>query len=287
MSSTITALTSGGGLAMAGDTSGQLELKTNNGTTAVTLATDQTATFAGNAVFANNNYTGFKNTSGSATCSIFQDTSNDFWMYNGGATNTRFYTNGTERMRITSGGQVLIGKSVSTVTVAGTALNGNGNNQYNCNGDWNAELYGTGGYRIRIASSDNTVTQVGSITCTASATTYATSSDYRLKQNVTPMTGALSKLSQLKPVTYKWKYDNSDGQGFIAHELQEIFPDAVHGEKDAVETYIDEDGNEQTRIKPQGIDTSFLVATLTAAIQELNAKVDAQALQIQALKGVA
>jgi hypothetical protein len=85
------------------------------------------------------------------------------------------------------------------------------------------------------------------------------------------MTGALDKVALLKPVTYKWNIDGSSSQGFIAHELQEVVPDCVNGEKDAVETYTDEDGNEQTRPKYQGIDTSFLVATLTAAIQEQQA----------------
>jgi len=108
---------------------------------------------------------------------------------------------------------------------------------------------------------------VGTITTTLSATAYNTSSDYRLKENVAPMTGALATVAQLKPVTYTWKVDGSDGQGFIAHELQAVVPDCVTGEKDAV----DADG------KPvyQGIDTSFLVATLTAAIQELKAEFDA------------
>ena len=81
------------------------------------------------------------------------------------------------------------------------------------------------------------------------------------------MTGALYKISALKPVTYTWKSTGEAGEGFIAHELQQICPDAVAGEKDAV----DEGGN----IKPQAIDTSFLVATLTAAIQELKAEFDA------------
>ena len=108
----------------------------------------------------------------------------------------------------------------------------------------------------------------GYIRITGAATAYTSVSDYRLKENIVPMTGALDKVAQLKPVTYKWKADGSDGQGFIAHELQEVVSDCVTGEKDAVETYTDEDGIEQTRIKPQGIDTSFLVATLTAAIQE-------------------
>jgi len=120
-------------------------------------------------------------------------------------------------------------------------------------------------------------TNTGYVSTNGSTTTYATSSDYRLKENIAPMTGALAIVVQLKPCTYKWKVDGSDGQGFIAHELQEVVPDCVTGEKDAVETYLDDDGNEQTRIKPQGIDTSFLVATLTAAIQELKAINDTQA----------
>jgi hypothetical protein len=80
------------------------------------------------------------------------------------------------------------------------------------------------------------------------------------------MTGALAKVAALKPCTYTWKSDGSAGQGFIAHELQEVVPDCVTGTKDAV----DADGNPQY----QGVDTSFLVATLVAAIQELKAEID-------------
>ena len=122
-------------------------------------------------------------------------------------------------------------------------------------------------------------TAVGNISVSGSATAYNTSSDYRLKENIVPMTDALAKVAQLKPVTYKWKVDGSDGEGFIAHELAEVCPQAVEGAKDAV----DENG------KPmhQSIDTSFLVATLTAAIQELKAIVDAQAIEIAELKGKA
>ena len=126
--------------------------------------------------------------------------------------------------------------------------------------------------------------QVGYIQVNSATTTYATSSDYRLKEVIAPMTGALDKVALLKPVTYKWKSDGSDSQGFIAHELQAVISDCVVGKKDAVETYTDEDGNEATRPVYQGIDTSFLVATLTAAIQELKAIVDAQGTEIAALK---
>jgi hypothetical protein len=105
---------------------------------------------------------------------------------------------------------------------------------------------------------------VGLIQTSGSSTSYITSSDYRLKENIAPMTGALDVVQALKPVTYKWKTDGSAGQGFIAHELQAVVPDCVTGEKDAV--------NEDGSIKAQGIDTSFLVATLTCAIQEQQAQ---------------
>lgn len=105
---------------------------------------------------------------------------------------------------------------------------------------------------------------------------YATSSDYRLKENIAPMTGALDVVQQLKPVTYNWKADGSNGQGFIAHELQEVVPDCVTGEKDAV----DAEG------KPvyQGIDTSFLVATLTSAIQEQQVMINELKAKVAALE---
>jgi len=125
----------------------------------------------------------------------------------------------------------------------------------------------------------------GTVSTNGTNTSYGTSSDYRLKENISPMTGALAIVAQLKPCTYKWKVDGSDGQGFIAHELQAVVPECVIGEKDAVETYIDDNGNEQTRPKYQGIDTSFLVATLTAAIQEQQATITALTARVTALEG--
>jgi hypothetical protein len=117
---------------------------------------------------------------------------------------------------------------------------------------------------------------VGTITTNGSTVAYNTSSDYRLKENIAPMTGALEKVSALKPVTYTWKSTGQNDQGFIAHQLAEVCPQAVTGEKDATELVDikDDDGNvigQETKPVYQGIDTSFLVATLTAAIQEQQA----------------
>jgi hypothetical protein len=186
----------------------------------------------------------------------------------------------TERMRIDSNGQVIVKPS------SGGSYT-NGDSGFYSDGGFGNNLimgntYGAGKGYINFY---NGGTGIGSINAaTASTVSYVTSSDYRLKEDIAPMTGALDTVSQLKPVTYKWKLDGTNGQGFIAHELQAVVPDCVVGEKDAVETYTDEDGNEQTRIKPQGIDTSFLVATLTAAIQEQQAIITDLKSRIEALE---
>lgn len=119
-------------------------------------------------------------------------------------------------------------------------------------------------------------TNIGTISTNGTSTSYNVTSDYRLKNTVIPLTNGLDTVSALKPVTYKWNADNSDGDGFIAHELQSIVPAAVVGEKDAV----DADG------KPiyQGVDYSKIVVHLVAAIQELSAKNDALETRLVALE---
>lgn len=108
---------------------------------------------------------------------------------------------------------------------------------------------------------------VGTIGLSSTATTYNTSSDYRLKDNPTPMTGSWAKVKALKPVTYTWKVNGEQGEGFIAHELQEVVPLAVTGEKDAIDT----NGNP----KYQGVDYSKVVPVLAAALQEALARIEA------------
>jgi len=192
-------------------------------------------------------------------------------------------TSGSERARITSNGTIrfVMENYANGVgnTNYGWELNQNGPNPF-----INHATNGTGASTMYTFINDNG--SVGSISTNGSSTAYNVSSDYRLKENVAPMTGALSKVAQLKPCTFTWKVDGSASQGFIAHELQEVVPECVTGEKDAVEIYTDEEGNEQTRIKPQGVDTSFLVATLTAAIQELKAELDEAKARIAALEAV-
>jgi hypothetical protein len=108
---------------------------------------------------------------------------------------------------------------------------------------------------------------VGDISVTTLATTYNSISDYRLKEAVQPLSGGLARVNALKPSIYKWKVNGSSGEGFLAHELAEVVPASVTGEKDAV--------NEDGSIKAQSIDMSRIVPILVAAIQELTAEVNA------------
>ena len=173
----------------------------------------------------------------------------------------------TQAMTLDTSGNLLLGTTSFAYTAKGAI--------WNSNGSINIGSAGTGGSTLMNFGNGNGA--IGSITVSGSTTTYVTSSDYRLKENIAPMTGALAIVAQLKPVTYDWISDKSKGQGFIAHELQAVVPDCVTGEKDAV----DANGNPVY----QGIDTSFLVATLTAAIKELSAQVTTLQTQVTALKG--
>jgi hypothetical protein len=112
-------------------------------------------------------------------------------------------------------------------------------------------------------------TQVGGITLSNSATAFNTSSDYRLKENVVDMTGAVDRVKQLKPSRFNFisEADSKIVDGFLAHEVSSIVPEAITGSKDEVDT----DGNPIY----QGIDQSKLVPLLVGAIKELTARIEA------------
>ena len=205
-----------------------------------------------------NSYRGASNwiykTSGTAAALYAQDTGLHIW-YNAPSGTAGNAISFTQAMTLDASGNLLVGKTSSTSSKFEVSAASEVASFQNTGGTGTLRFY------------NSAASTIGYIQWSGSTTSYVTSSDYRLKNTIAPMTGALAKVALLKPCTYKWNVDGSDGQGFIAHELAEVCPDAVTGSKDAV----DAEG------KPvyQGIDTSFLVATLTAAIQELKAEFDA------------
>jgi hypothetical protein len=237
-------------------------------------------------------------------------------------------TAGIEAMRIDSSGNVLVGttdsvpynNSAGSTADNGIALGATGiisSAKYNDNcAAFNRT--GTDGGIISFRKSGG---NCGSISVTASSTAYNTSSDYRLKTDAQPMTGASARVLALKPVNFEWITDGSRVDGFLAHEAQAIVPECVTGTKDAMrdEQYevtaavyediiiaavLDEEGNELeaerteqrlvteavmgTRSVPdmQGIDQSKLVPLLTAALQEALNKIEAMETRLAALEAV-
>jgi hypothetical protein len=165
----------------------------------------------------------------------------------------------SERMRITSGGEVLVG--CTSVPGAGGTVQGVGLGSVGYITALRAAA--TVGFFGRTNAGElfafyNNTTQVGDISVGASSTSYNTSSDYRLKQDLKDYSG-LSLVNNIKTYDYEWKSDNTRMHGVLAHELQEVLPYAVTGEKDSKEM--------------QSVDYSKLVPVLVKAIQELSEKV--------------
>jgi hypothetical protein len=207
----------------------------------------------------------------------------DLYVSNNVAGTIQFYINSAERARITANGRIGIKTSVptslltistpgDTENITKLTINGYGDFRgYGCimqpNNDTNC---------VPFLFTNAAGTVVGSISTNASGTSFTTSSDYRLKHDVQPLTTGLATIAALKPSTYKWNADDSHGEGFIAHELAEHIPHAVTGEKDAV--------NADGSIKPQAVDYSKIVVHLVAALQELKAESDALKARIATLE---
>jgi hypothetical protein len=117
-------------------------------------------------------------------------------------------------------------------------------------------------------------TYAGAIACSGSSTTYNTSSDYRLKENVNYSFDATNVIKSLKPCKFNFIGESETKTGFLAHEVSPYIEQAVHGTKDATKTYTDNEGNEQTIPDYQGIDLSQLVPTLVKTIQEQQAVIE-------------
>jgi len=185
-------------------------------------------------------------------------------IYANSSDSMQFVANGGERMRITSAGEI---------NVAGKSSNANniGNTYFHVQ---NANR----GHDLRFAKSESGTfdalvfyhngSAVGYIAYGDTSTSYNTSSDYRLKENVDYTWDATTRLKQLKPARFNFIVDaDTTVDGFLAHEVQDVVPEAITGTKDE----IDEDGNPVM----QGIDQSKIVPLLVKTIQELEARIAA------------
>jgi hypothetical protein len=188
----------------------------------------------------------------------------------------QFATNNTERMRVTSGGDVLMGgfaaNGAISATLNGFGFTSSGTGTAVCNFSDVNEMFvfnqrdGSGTTQIDFRNGN---VERGKIQWTTSGTTYNTISDYRVKENLKDFNG-LDKVSKIKVYDFDWIESKKQDYGVMAHELQEILPLAVTGEKDGE--------------KLQGVDYSKIVPLLVKSIQELKADNDNLRERIQTLE---
>lgn len=199
------------------------------------------------------------------------------YIYNRNNTPLLFATNNTERMRIDSSGNLLVGRtSASFNTIGAAILAGGGMYIENDGGCGDINRIGSDGVTFAFYRSGGLV---GNISVTTTATSYNTSSDYRLKDITGELTGYKERIMALQPKQGSWKADGSEFRGFLAHEFANQYPSLVNGEKDAV----DAEG------KPvyQGMQAggSETIADLVAFVKDLVAELDTVKAELNTLKG--
>jgi hypothetical protein len=235
-----------------------------------------------------------------------QNNATDYWSFHadsgGGPLSFNRYTGGaeTEKMNISSDGiftvvnRIIVEADVSSNSKINAEFGGNSENgQYFNDKD--------GASHARYIGFERSGTLIGQIKRdgTNDAISYVTSSDYRLKDGIVDKTDGIEKLKQLKPRKFYWK-SNTDKtlvDGFLAHEVSDIVPEAISGEKDAMTKEVLYTANdslpegknigdvkEESKIDPQGIDQSKLVPLLTAALKESITKIETLEAKVQALE---
>lgn len=225
-----------------------------------------------------------ENGTAAAPSIYFKDSGTDTGIYSPGADQLAIATGGTMRFHIASSGQSLWGTTSTTgnafasTATFGLAIDPANGVITNCADGGAAGYFNRTGSDGSLFVFNRNGTEKGNIAVTTIATTYNSISDYRLKENIEPVTDGITRLLQLKPSRFNFIVDpDHTVDGFIAHEAQAVVPECVTGEKDAV----DVDGNPVY----QGIDQSKLVPLLTAALQEAIARIETLETRLSALEG--
>jgi len=240
------------------DSSGQITNTMSGGTVSTDINGHITSFQTLDTATAGGRFIGKSNRGVLGSIHIEQTTTSADGGYIGFETSPSGSTTPTERMRISSGGEIQVGNAVGGSDVdTGTRISATQMRQSNA---------GTGAHDFHdfYRGTEGSLSRVGNIRTTGTTTAYNTSSDYRLKEDLQDF-NALEIASKIKMYDFKWKADDSRSYGVMAHELQEVLPQAVAGEKDAI--------NKDGTINPQGVDYSKLVPILLKSIQELEARV--------------
>jgi hypothetical protein len=205
-------------------------------------------------------------------------------IYLGTSSSTIFLRNNgsNESMRIDSSGNLLVGNTNTDPTfnrVDGMNISSSHAIFSRGGASWDLGRNSTSGVHISFYTDNGSArVSAGNISSNGSTTAYNTSSDYRLKENVDYDFTALDRVAQLKPARFNFIADaDTTVDGFLAHEVQDIVPEAISGQKDAV--------NDEGNPEYQSIDQSKLVPLLTKAIQEQQAQIEALQSEINLLKG--
>jgi hypothetical protein len=240
-------------------------------------------TMSNELVMANSNLIRFNATNG-YTATIRADTSNMVGFINmaGNAWNTQLYDDGSFWIR----NQWQWGdRSNTSGQYNGTGSTG-GHTERNAivQQSDNVNMYlshtGGGGTLEWFGCAGN---NVGAIGCNTTSTSYATTSDYRLKTDVEDLTGGLDRVMLMRPVTFTWIASGQPDRGFIAHELQPVEPSAVTGEKD--EMMLDPMNPDAGEVpKYQAVDLSFCIPDMVAALQEMKQQLDVALARIATLE---
>jgi hypothetical protein len=208
---------------------------------------------------------GVDNSTGSAVCGTAYA---QFVWGSGFLTPLIFGCNNTERMRITSAGDVLVGKTAGDTSNPGVWIYNQNSNQGRLN------IIKTASGTLNSIANYHSGSYVGGVDYSNTATSFPTSSDIRLKKDIVDSPSAIDKVNDIRIVSHGWKNDDSHVEyGVVAQELEPIAPQAVKKGDDG-----------ETIEQTWGVDYSKLVPMLTKAIQELKATVDAQAARIAALE---